>query len=272
MPIKTVQANSMNALDKKVGALEGEGWVFSHSWAVADRYKGGLLTGLSLTSCHYYATMMRSVTLPPVATNLLLNPGFEDSTYEQFPGHGNIKVPLHWKLWFTHGERKCTNSEILERQPEAGLIGLSVDPVRVQSGNFAFKAHTYCGCHNMRLYQTVETERGKDYEFSLFMHSWYSNCTARPHDVPYEEDGKTKATYAWSELQVGIDPLGLDDPESHSIKWTEPDVQYGGYGAPFYIAAQAMSDQLTAVASSWTGYPLKHEDWYVDSARLVQRR
>ena len=264
MPIKTIQAKDMDALDKKVAVLEEEGWIFAQSNVVGDRYKGSF--GLNLVSCLYYATMVRNV--PPPVTNLLLNPSFELGTYQQFPEHDNIQVPESWKFWFTHGERQCTNSEILERQPESGLITKDVDAVRVYDGNKAFKAHTFSGCHNMRLYQTVDVEPGKRYEFSIFAHGWYSECTGKPHTVPYRADCIKKADYAWHELRAGIDPLGLDDPESASIVWTNPMQRYGHYTDPLIIAATAEARLLTVVTSSWTSYPLKHEDWYVDAASL----
>jgi hypothetical protein len=175
-----------------------------------------------------------------------------------------------WKLWYTHGERHCTNSEILERQPEAGLIDLSVDPVRVYEGSQALKVHTYCGCHNIRLYQTVPVEVGLNYRASIYMHHWYSDCSSEPHTEPLMRDCKTPFSSAWAELRLGVDPLGLDDPQSESIVWTEPTQQYGFYNTEWRVDAVAESEKLTVVASSWTSYPLMHEDWYVDAAVLVE--
>jgi len=220
-------------------------------------------------------------------TNLLENPNFEEGQYNDpviwWTPKGmfedtfdNIFVPTHYIFGWREGfpEVGDPGSGRKIRRPEASVISLSggfPDPVRVESGDKAFKAHTFHGTHDMGLMQKVQIEEGAWYEFSMFMHSWYSDCSTKPHDPPLLDDCKTRATDSRDYLLVGIDPYGGLDPRAGSVIWSNTTEIYGHYAdEPLTVRAQAKTGEITVFAWAVSNYALRHEDVYFDTGSLFK--
>jgi hypothetical protein len=215
------------------------------------------------------------------ATNLLENPGFEDTDpawhygvhwwgpdgTRYYTAFGNMFVPNDWEGWFLH-QAECRGGYVTA-QPEMQVITQTPDPVRVRSGEQAAKLFTFWQCHKAGYWQTVTVEPGL-YQGRVYPQVWHSNCSQRPHDPPLDYDCQTPYNSSqW--IRVGIDPTGGTDPRSDDIVWSEPIEQYGMYG-PAVITPLVMvtGTEVTFFIESKTEWPAKHDDAYIDDSALYR--
>lgn len=210
---------------------------------------------------------------------LLANPGFEEGwhlattfwTPEGGPFYNQyqeITPPKGWTAWWREGF-PCAGGW-LTRRPEVRVISEIPDAERVRSGEQATQWFTFWGCHSGGLYQQVAVIPGHSYTFSVYAHAWYSRCSNRPHDPPYDTDCKTRIYWAQDWLSVGIDPTGGIDPMGPSVVWGERQQIYGVYGPPLEVErVRAQGPILTVFVRSEASHPLKHNDFYLDDAVLL---
>jgi len=145
------------------------------------------------------------------------------------------------------------------------------DPVRLRSGQKFAKLHTFFRTHYAGWLQQVPVTAERTYRFSIYAHSWYSDCSTEPHTFPLLDDCRTPASDSHDILQVGIGPGGDEQsPLSSEIIWSDPVEIYGGYAQPLVVEATAQTDVITVWLRSWTNYALQHEDVYWDDAKLVE--
>ena len=208
--------------------------------------------------------------------NLLTNSGFEAGTHKATaywtpaggPYHdqfNEVNPPEGWTAWWYEGFPCATAYTFDTGRPE---ILTFTDPGRVHSGTKAVKAFTFWRCHEMGLFQKVDVVTGT-YVFTVYAHSWYSNCSNKPFDPPLDSDCQTPLA-AWNKLKVGIDSGGDIDPHGSSVHWGATIEQYGVYGQQplAVIASVPMSGTVTVFVSSLADNPLKHADVYLDDAAL----
>jgi len=213
---------------------------------------------------------------------LLTNGDFEQGTTRETsywtpdggPYHtqfGEISAPSGWTVWWREGFGDGPEPDQLSGRPEVGIIRLPGfnDPARVKFGASALKSFTFWRRHDMGLYQRVSVTKDTRYKFSIYAHSWFSSCDAKPHDRPYEKDCTTPLDWASCWLTVGIDPTGGTNPYSDNVVWGEERVIYGRYiDTPLAVEAVAKGNAITVFTHSWTTHSLKHCDTYLDGATL----
>jgi len=210
---------------------------------------------------------------------LLTNGGFEGETshstiywtlhggpfYTQF---SEIEGPEGWTTWWREGLDCAGTADWVMGRPEVKVIG-GPDQARIHSGEKATQFFTFWRCHQGGLLQQVPVEVGHYYIFSVYGHAWFSNCSHRPHDPPYDYDCTTPIDWAQDWLRVGIDPTGGTDPVASTVEWGPEQEMYGVYdGALTTGRIQAQSNKITVIVESIASHPLKHCDSYFDDAML----
>jgi len=173
---------------------------------------------------------------------LLTNGGFEGGTARDTlywtPAGGpydmqfkEIKGPAGWTAWWREGFPCAGTSEWKTGRPEVRVIS-GPDLERIHGGAQAVQWFTFWHCHDGGLSQEVAVESGHYYTLSAHGHAWYSQCSTKPHDPPYDYDCVTLIDWAHDWLSVGIDPTGGIDPLARSVMWSEAREVYGIYGDP----------------------------------------
>lgn len=224
----------------------------------------------------------RCTIVETASNNILQNPDFEDgwtreTLYWTLQGgpftteFSEVFSPVGWTTWWFQDTPCAGNPDYNNGRPEAKIIGKSPDRLRVLSGQKAVQQFTFWRCHKMGLLQQVPAILKARYDLSAFVHSWYSQCSIRPHDPPFEEDCLTLLMWAHDWLSIGIDPYGGLDPESEDVIWSQPAEVYGAYGAAIKLQnIEAQAPLVTIWLKAESTQPLKHENVYWDS--IVLRR
>lgn len=213
---------------------------------------------------------------------LLRNGGFEggtsrDTLYWTLTGgpystqFGEINGPEGWIAWWHEGPPCSGTPDYRLGRPEVKVIS-GPDPERIRSGEQAVKWFTFWHCHRGGLLQRVQVEPGHCYQFSVYAHSWFSNCDLRPHyDLPLDYDCDREDPILWAQdwLSVGIDPTGGIDPMASTVEWGTPLQEYGRYGRRLTTERiLAEGYWITVIIESEASHPLKHDDFYIDDAVL----
>jgi len=187
-----------------------------------------------------------------------------------------IAVPAGWTLWWREGFPEPGDASRKVARPKAEVISLAAgfpDPKRIKAGDRAYKIVTFYAVHDCGLMQRVKVEAGKDYCFNIFAHSWYTNCSTRPHSPPYDETCKVRLTQSHDWHWVGIDPTGGEDPNGAGVVWCDAVEIYSNYAEYPYaltVRATAEADHITVFTRATSNYALKHEDVYLDEAVLCE--
>lgn len=212
--------------------------------------------------------------------SLLANGGFEGGWYRATaywtpaggPYHdefNEIAPPEGWTAWWREGFPCSSVPDWKTGRPEVRVISAVPDPARIHGGERAVQWFTFWRCHDGGLLQQVQVEPGYYYTFNAFGHAWYSKCSTRPHDSPYDTDCMTSIDWAHDWLSVGIDPTGGIDPLGQAVVWGEAREVYGVYDLPLTTGrVQAQGETLTVFVRSEASHPLKHADSYWDDAVL----
>jgi hypothetical protein len=217
------------------------------------------------------------------AAPVLINPGFEEGwhlattywTLDGGPFHDQfveITPPAGWTAWWIEGPPCAGTDEHNQRRPEVRVISEIPDPARIHSGDQALKFFTFWGCHRGGVYQQVTVEPGKHYTVQAFVHTWFSNCSAKPHyQLPLDYDCKTPILWAQDWLRICIDPQGDIDPTAPSVVCSTWEEVYGDYGDPLRLEhVLAISSTATVILESIATHPLKHDDVYWDDISISE--
>ena len=212
--------------------------------------------------------------------SLLANDGFEEgwhlATLFWTPEGGpfdwqyqEITPPASWTAWWREGFLCSGTNDWRTGRPEVRVIS-GPDAERIHSGKQATQIFTYWRCHDAGLLQQVAVTPGHYYTFSTYAHAWFSRCSSRPHDPPYDTDCVTRIYWAQDWLSVGIDPTGGIDPMAATVEWGQRQEIYGVYGPSLTVAhIQARGPIVTVFVRSEASHPLKHCDFHVDDAVLL---
>lgn len=238
------------------------------------------------------------------ANNLLTNPSFEQDWVndEDNAGHevlvldrdtggsgtvyhDNIFNPPGWKTWYFQGQADHDpQNDVGYSAPEVKAAEAR-NPDRFLTGRRGLLLFTFSRIHDAGLMQTVKVEKGSRFMVQAFAHAW-SNAWS-DNAIPDHEDDP-----GWSEgagydavaipygqtsddelmnflFQVGVDPLGGQDPRSQNVIWSRGEHIYNSFSrvGPLEVAAEA--DQVTVFLRSRCLWPYKHNDAYWDDASLV---
>ena len=181
-----------------------------------------------------------------------------------------ITPPTGWVAWW-HGELPCAVGW-LTRRPEVRVISAIPDATRIRSDNQAVQWFTFWGCHSGGLLQQVAVTPSHYYDFSIYAHSWFSNCDLKPHyRLPLDYDCNTDDPILWAQdwLSVCIDPTGGIDPLGPNVICGTRKQIYGQYAGPLVVErVQAQGPTFTIFVWSEASHPLKHADFYLDDALL----
>lgn len=186
--------------------------------------------------------------------------------YDQYQ---EIAPPIGWTAWWLEGFLCSGTPDWRTGRPTVRVITTVPDPERIHGGQQATQWFTFWRCHDGGLLQRVQVEEEHYYTLRAYAHSWYSNCSTRPHDGPYNYDCQTPIDWAWDRLSVGIDPTGGIDPMGPAVVWGQAREVYGVYGQALMIdRVQAQAGMITVFLRSQANCPLKHADFYIDDAVL----
>jgi hypothetical protein len=212
---------------------------------------------------------------------LLINGSFEGDWHlaavHWTPGGGpyftqfmEITPPEGWTAWWREGFPCVGIDEWLTGRPEVRVVSMTPDAERVHSGEQATQVFTFWRCHTSGLLQQVPVKPCHYYTFSVYAHSWYSRCSLKPHQSPLDTDCKTPILWAQDWLSVGIDPAGGIDPLGPGVVWGTRKQIYGRYAGPLVVEhVQAQGETITVFMKSEASHPLKHNDFFTDSAVLL---
>lgn len=224
------------------------------------------------------ALMIRPTSAPSVA--ILTNGGFEEGWHgataywtpgggPYYDGFNEIMSPEGWTTWWREGFPCLGTSDWRTGRPEVRVIS-GPDPERIHGGARAVQWFTFWRCHDGGLLQQVEVKPGHYYALSAYAHSWYSQCSTKPHNPPLETDCVTPITWAQDYLSVGIDPTGGTDPMGSAVVWGAEREIYGIYDEPLTVGRiRALTETITVFVKSEASHPLKHVDNYWDDAILI---
>ena len=185
---------------------------------------------------------------------LLTNPGFEApfTVSTDDPPHEVAEGWSRWHVPSIPGAPSYLNSE-----PEYYEVAPNVD--RIRSGSNAQLFSTLYASYIGGVYQTVSgITPGSELEFSVY--AWVWSTTYNEVDLS-EEDGDLLVT-------VGIDPTGGTNGESTSIIWSEPVEAYDAYNQ-YSVTATADGDTVTVFVRATAGFPVRHNNVYLDDASLT---
>ncbi len=192
------------------------------------------------------------------SVNLLDNPSFEGGFHTYIPPGGHpdcptgqcqsVQIADDWNPWWLPSD---TANDIAnpEYKPAAPF------DYRIQSGSNAQQYFTSGWLHEAGIYQRVAANKGQQYRFKIWGHSWSSN-----KNNPFESESTL-------EQRIGIDPAGGTNWESNNIVWSPMHQQYDVYGV-FFVCATAVSDHVTVFTYSRPIWPVLHNDVYWDAAVL----
>jgi len=197
---------------------------------------------------------------------------------------GNVFAPPKWRFWFVHEPGVWD-------QPEA-RDARAADPDRMYKGMKGFCWFTFGRKHDAGLFQQINVTPGSKVWFGVYAHAWSNHKDDdRPDDFPHPDDprwseGAGYESVAWpagSQPQtgdpqqdaksnftfwVGIDPTGGIDALADTVVWGPGRHIYNGF-AMLYVEAIAQSSTITVFVRSQTLWQFKHNDAYIDAARLI---
>ena len=197
---------------------------------------------------------------------------------------GNIFPAPDWTFWFKHIPGQFD-------QPEAGDAWKVPDPLRVYSYEKSYKWFTFHRGHLCGLSQPVQAVIGAEYSFTCAAQVW-SNHLIEEYEKCYEDPrcsvGVGKEHYfrllkdtpplngePWNDgirnivLRVGIDPYGGLNPFADTVVWGPRAVSYNAYHMLPEARAVAKSEVITVFIRSQARWAFRHNDVYVDGARLT---
>ena len=182
-------------------------------------------------------------------TNLLSNPVFDESTFEQV-ADGSTNIPNGWQAWW---EQPSIN-DCYNFKPNFGRLTRQQAPNRVHAGDHVAFYYSPWSSHHAGYLQSLNAEKGTTYRFSIWGHAWSS--------------GGEPASTAMTKLRIGIDPTGGQDPLAKSVLWG-PEVVAMDSAHEFVFDAKAQGNQITVFTRSRPDWCMEHNDVYWDDALLV---
>lgn len=214
---------------------------------------------------------------------MLENPSFEGGQWQEnrywewpwrqvYTGKFNeVRPPIGWTAWWVERMFCPHNEDFKTGRPEVTLIFDYVDPLRLSDGDQAAKWFTFFLCHYGGLYQRVNVQPGR-YQFSIDAHYWYSGCSTQPHGPPLQDDCVTPiGPWDYATIEVGIDPTGGEYYDSVDTVWSQTYEIFGTYGERLYSPViETAGGWITVWVRGIARQPLKHDDLYLDDARLEE--
>lgn len=150
-------------------------------------------------------------------------------------------------------------------QPEFSRADYFLYPYRVRSGQGAQQYFGFGRMFDGGVYQRVNVQPGRWYEFSVWMQTWmcynYDLCNGgRRSDEP-----------TTMHLRVGLDPTGGMDPIAASVIWG-PEGDSFDVWSLFSVRAQAQGSKMTMFTRAWPdwggGHLRLNNNVYLDDADL----
>ena len=195
--------------------------------------------------------------------NLLRNPGFEGQYHAFTPILDNIQVASDWTPWWVHD----LSHNPAWAQPEYKPAFKVFFPERVKAGERAQQYFTFHRSHKGGMYQQVSNVTpGTVYRFSIWLQVW-----STVDDNPKETNG-----FANPHLEIGIDPTGSvtgggANGVPNSVVWSgevETELVRNRWHQ-MTIEVTAQSSTIAVYVKSSPEFSVKHNDIYLDEAKLV---
>ncbi len=186
--------------------------------------------------------------------NLLTNPGFEEP-FITITGNPDMVVAEGWTPW--HNPRTQEMESFRNAQPE-----FAADTTRVRNGANSQVFFTTWLTHDGGVFQNISgLSPNIEYLFSIYAYVW-------SNDFDDAESREFSANPGGITIQVGIDPLGDNNPNSANIVWSVPVEQYDAY-RQYSISVRSASDAITVWVRSQVTFPQANNFIYLDDASLT---
>ncbi len=237
------------------------------------------------------------------ATNLLINPDFENGYSYPLTCCNNIAVPIGWNIrWYTDTAIVINGMTYTFKQPEVKLDdntwwpfcdGCAPNiPPRIHSGRYAVDSFVLFAPQDTTLFQQVgHIPLGAVVTGSAWLHAWASSCNPFPKNATIQlpaislqdandaSNGYQCADHYWpidtTHMMVGIDPFGGTDPRAASVVWNWDESHpawwgpYDYYSPTLPVTATAQSYTVTLFLRGVTRQPTRYDDLYFDTASLM---
>jgi LysM repeat protein len=192
-----------------------------------------------------------SVNAQVVGGGLLLNGSFEGQ-FASLSGFPNASVAPSWLPWWV-GHRS-DEAAWSNQRPQ-----FEATTTRIRSGATAQRYFTEFGTHQAGVLQRVGGVRQGDVvQFQVWARTWSSNLD---HACCSLESGLVT-------LRAGIDPTGGGNPYGRSVVWSNLVLSDDAW-TQLSVTARAEGDSVTVFVFSSPKYPVRHNEVYLDDARLV---
>jgi len=150
---------------------------------------------------------------------------------------------------------------------------------RVFTGDWSLHWFTFWRCQQAGIMQRIRLgpEQSllavtKSCKVTAEFSSWFSQCSEKPFAPPLGDDCETPLLDSHMRVRIGISDHGFLNPPDDNVNWGEWAEGYGNGLQPVWYRVE--SPEVPAVGSViWilevrTNWPLKHEDFIVDSIHL----
>lgn len=207
---------------------------------------------------------------------------FPTSGEARYDDLGNVFTPPGWLTWYLHGKpvEHDPSNENGWVQPEVNDAWLSLDQVRVHSGQKGIHMFKTSGIFDGGFLQRVEVEPGTGLRLSAWAHAW-SNWQDGPrpgdprwsegpgYDCGFKLEGETlEENWRNFTFRVGIDPTGGHNPYADTVVWGWGAHIYNCYHEVPHIEVEAESSTVTVFLRSRVLWPFRDNNAYWDDVTL----
>lgn len=219
--------------------------------------------------------------------NLLVNPGFEGSTYKTETVGTSLSSNMveGWMPWSVLGDARL-NREVEYKVIDASASG---DWYRVHGGSMSQKFFTTWGTHTAGMYQRVRVPAGSKVVFSIWVQIYSGErdlvSNGEPiSDLEWPRNSDDRRGPGMYRASVGIDPQGnvpggFGAPPSDATVWSAPVTEFDTrreengvmYDAwvQLEVSTIAQGEWVTVYTRGMPEFAVKHNDSFWDDASLI---
>jgi LysM repeat protein len=186
-----------------------------------------------------------------VGGGLLLNGSFEGE-YVAMSSYADARVAPSWFPWWV-GQRGG-DAPWSNQRPQ-----FESSTSHMRSGTTGQRYFTGFSTHQAGVLQQVNgVGRGDIVQFEVWARTWSSN---RDHTCCSLESGLI-------DLRAGIDPTGGANPYASTVVWSDP-MRSDDSWSKLSLTATSLGSRVTVFVFSTPKYPVRHNEVFLDDARLV---
>jgi len=186
---------------------------------------------------------------------MLANAGFEG---EYVRDSGTVLVAAGWMPFWATGDPPQETQQGPCAMPEYKPLPRTLDAERVVEGETAQCWFLNWKVMDAGVHQTVEADEGSWYQFSASLQAW---C---------DKGNDPRVSQGEMYVSLGIDPYGVLEPFRVGVMWSPwqwVSAEHRRLESPVVLARHT---RITVLVRAWNKWRLRHNDVYVDAARLEE--